>query len=269
MQMRWIDYRDALGVGFSDYSKIEMLASKIVTLFQEDFDVGLQVEEKICKKFFIEIGERNYHDAYYFSFVGDRIADQNTIEGIICYTVAFANATRKADKDQVGEYVFDNLKTFLYELNLDYELINDADGSFIFPKGAKELDEGNVNIPFEWLKSYSLSRNAMEKALRAYSNMEEASQVADLFRKALETFGQEFFHKSASLENLKTVFGQFFKEKGVPKELSSNFETILQMYTNYMNSYAKHHDKTERKYLEYIMYQTGNIIRFVISLSND
>ncbi len=267
--MRWIDYREALGVGFSDYRKAEMLASKIATLFQEDFDVDLRDEERICKKFYIEIGERNYHDAYYFSFVGDKIADQNSLEGLICYTVAFTNASRKVNLNQVGEYVFDTLKTFLYELNLDYELIEDSDGCFIFPKGAIELDEGNVNKPFEWLKSYPLSRNAMEKALRAYSNMEGASQVADLFRKALETFGQEFFHKNASLENLKTVFGQFLKEKGIPKELSSNFEIVLQMYTNFMNSYAKHHDKTERKYLEFIMYQTGNIIRFVISLSDD
>ena len=66
-----------------------------------------------------------------------------------------------------------------------------------------------------------------------------------------------------------TGTGKYLKEKGVPKELSSNFEITLQMYANYMNNYAKHHDKTERKFLEFIMYQTGNIIRFIISISQE
>lgn len=59
------------------------------------------------------------------------------------------------------------------------------------------------------------------------------------------------------------------KENGIPKEIVNNFETLLQAYTNFMNSYAKHHDKTERNILEYIMYQTGNIIRLLITLKKE
>jgi hypothetical protein len=33
-----------------------------------------------------------------------------------------------------------------------------------------------------------------------------------------------------------------------------------------MNSYAKHHDKAGENALEYIMYETGNIIRLLINL---
>ena len=33
-----------------------------------------------------------------------------------------------------------------------------------------------------------------------------------------------------------------------------------------MNGYAKHHDKTELNVLEYLMYQTGNIISLLITL---
>jgi len=59
------------------------------------------------------------------------------------------------------------------------------------------------------------------------------------------------------------------KNKGVPTELRNNFETLLQSYTNFMNEYAKHHDKTSKDVLEYIMYQTGSLIRFIITLKND
>lgn len=41
---------------------------------------------------------------------------------------------------------------------------------------------------------------------------------------------------------------------------------LLQTYYNFMNGYAKHHDKTELNVLEYLMYQTGNIIRLLVTL---
>ena len=36
-----------------------------------------------------------------------------------------------------------------------------------------------------------------------------------------------------------------------------------------MNNYAKHHNKTSKNVLEYIMYQTGNIIRLLITLNQE
>ena len=143
--------------------------------------------------------------------------------------------------------------------------------TIIFPKGAKELDDALVSNVLTWLEDYPLSHKAFVKALKEYSKEDEekVSDVADLFRKALETFFQEFFKSSKSLENIKSEYGSYMKNKGVPTELRNNFETLLQSYTNFMNGYAKHHDKTSKDVLEYIMYQTGSLIRFIITLNND
>ena len=245
-----------------------MLENKIYALFDEDLTKNYSIEKKLCIKYFSYVGARNYDTYYSFERVRDNITEKSDVASLISHTIAFSNSAKLIGLNAIGDYILDCLIGFLNELKLNYELLEDDDGCFIIPKGAYELDEKNINIPFEWLKAYPSARTAMENALKAYSNMDNPSQVADLFRKTLETFAQEFFDKNASLENLKSVFGQFFKSKGVPQELSSNLETTLQMYTNYMNNYAKHHDKTERKYLEFIMYQTGNIIRFVISLTD-
>ena len=64
----------------------------------------------------------------------------------------------------------------------------------------------------------------------------------------------------------KSIYGNYLFKAGIPKEIASNFETLLQTYCNFMNGYAKHHDKTELNVLEYLMYQTGNIIRLLITL---
>ena len=112
------------------------------------------------------------------------------------------------------------------------------------------------------------TRAEFVQALKDYSDLNDdnASDVADKFRKALERFFQEFFGKNGTLENLKKEYGTYMKEKGVPAELSNNLESLLQAYTNFMNGYAKHHSKTNKNLLEYIMYQTGNMIRLLITI---
>ena len=68
------------------------------------------------------------------------------------------------------------------------------------------------------------------------------------------------------VHHFKSIYGNYLFKAGIPKEIASNFETLLQTYRNFMNGYAKHHDKTELNVLEYLMYQTGNIIRLLITL---
>ena len=166
--------------------------------------------------------------------------------------------------------IFIFLQGTLQTLNISFELIKDSDGYFIFPKGAKELDEALVSQPLEWLKEYPLSHKAFIKALKDYTSATEemASEVADSLRKALETFFQEFFGGNKSLENYKSGYGGFLKDHGIPAELANNFQTLLDSYTNYNNNYAKHHDKASLNALEYLLYHTGNIIRLLITLKN-
>ena len=130
------------------------------------------------------------------------------------------------------------------------------------------MDDALVSEPLEWLADYPESRKAFVKALKEYSETtpDNASDIADKFRKTLENFFQEYFGGNKSLENYKNAYGTYLKSQGVPKEVSGNFETLLQAYTSFMNNYAKHRDATSNRLLEYLMYQTGNIIRLLITL---
>ena len=96
-----------------------------------------------------------------------------------------------------------------------------------------EFDDAIVSKTLVWLKDFPKAETAWAKSLREYAagECEKASDVADLFRKALEAFFQEFFGIDKTLENLKSVYGSFLKSHGIPSELSQNFETLLQAYT--------------------------------------
>lgn len=267
--MKWTDYREKLGIGFNDEEKAAALANKIST--------------------FVEFGAANQdysHDSYYdfCLMVGYKFRDMlpanqyfasliqksnHSIPDMLSYYIAFVNTQRTTEKPK--RYLIDVLSDFLDELNIQYEIFEDNDGYFVFPKGVVEFDNELVSQPLEWLRNYPNTEIAWSKALREYAEAtdDEASDVADKFRKALEAFFQEFFGGSKSLENYKAEYGGYLKQGNIPKEISGNFETVLQAYTNYINNYAKHRDGTSDKVLEYIMYQTGNIIRLLITLKQE
>lgn len=270
--MNWIDYREALGIGFSDKDKFLALRRKVISLFVY-LDKAVEYDGYKAFSFFdyfIKISV--VPSSQDILGVIESMKQATSMEDLISKYVAFANM---ADNYFVFSWTVKLVQNFLpdqlSELKIPYQIIRDDDGVFVFPKGAKEFDDALVSQPLEWLKDYPNAENAWSKALRDYAEAtnDNASDVADKFRKALETFFQEFFGGGRSLENYKSDYGKYLKEQDIPKEISGNFETLLQSYTYFMNNYAKHRDGTNDKVLEYIMYQTGNIIRLLITLKQE
>lgn len=279
--MDWIDYREKLGIGFYDPDKVSYFITKIfnyLNLFASSPSLAVLSTEEYCNfcnisgsKLDINIlGDydslQRYNDCI-------QILRKNSrdLKVFLSYYVAFINANRKDKQDYEGWARSDyaNLASnMLKESHIPYDLVEINDEYFIFPKGAPELDDVLVSEVLEWLREYPKARKEWVDALKNYSDLinENASDVADKFRKALERFFQEFFNGKKSLENYKSEYGNYLKSHGIPKEISGNFETLLQSYITFMNEYAKHHDRTSEKVLEYIMYQTGNIIRLLITL---
>ncbi len=276
--MDWLDYREKLGIGFDDEEKKEFFYTNLFNLFNtiiaqgngrmsagEYYDfcrsTGSQVDTTLLREYG---GSERFRDC-------TRILKEkkHNLTEFLAYYIFFVNAFKD---DEYYDFKGDDFKNVLCvsleDAHIPYELKYENDKCFIFPKGAQELDDALVSEPLEWLKDYPVAHKAFVKAYKAYSDVTEdsASDVADLFRKALESFFQEFFVSDKSLENLKSEYGTFLSDKGVPGEIKNNFEKLLEAYTKYNNNYAKHHDKTSLNVLEYIMYQTGSLIRLLITL---
>ena len=270
--MNLIDYRKKLGLSFCDEDKVRLFLNKAYMAFSEAiqidttitpeeynqycFDAGIKVEP-ICFSPFADDGYKVFQHL---------MKATDDFKKFLYYYTIFLNSSKKDSPERKSW-----ISAFNYwavQSELEFEFYESEEKVFIFPKGAKEMDDALVSEPLEWLIEYPQTRKEWIDALKAYSNLtdDNASDVADKFRKALERFFQEFFGKTQSLENLKSEYGKYMKAQGIPPEISNNFESLHQSYTNFMNGYAKHHDKTSKNVLEYIMYQTGNIIRLLITL---
>lgn len=279
--MDWIDYREKLGIGFNDDGKIKIFYTRISNVLNsliQSGEVGITADEYFA--FCDETGARLDSSLLADYRGGDRFRDcvhiirdhESLFEDYLSYFVWFVNTVKNEAYRSWNKENYKNLLTkCLRDSHIQYELLEDEGKFFIFPKGAEEMDAGLVSQPLSWLAAYPNTHTAFVKALKEYSEAtpDNASDIADKFRKALETFFQEFFACDKTLENCKGLYGGYLKSHNVPSEITANFETLLQAYTNFMNGYAKHHDKTCMNVLEYIMYQTGNTIRLLITLKQE
>lgn len=271
--MKYIDYREKLGIGFKNDQIFPALKNKLKIILgelcsEEEKHSYSFYDSPNFTKYFIDIAEFDGYEYRGFYGIKKSLEKSKSIQEFIFKCVVLINLDEKYWGDSGFLHIF---KTFFYkaldDLNLPFEEVEDEDGVFLFPKGAKELDDALVSKPLEWLTAYPESREKFIAAIKKYSANEDPSEVADAFRKALERFFQEFFNSEKSIENLKSEYGKYLKEKGAPAEISNNLEKTLDLYNSFMNNYAKHHDKTSENVLEFIMYQTGNIIRLMISAS--
>ncbi|MCK9170003.1 MAG: hypothetical protein M0P01_06270 [Treponema sp.] len=275
--MDYIDYREKLGLVFSDKEKQNIFISRIQVYLRSHSNI--QFTEKEEQKFCYNIGVNCLlaYESFSLNLEGptgfQRVwlyleQKKGNFTDFFASLVVFYNTYEGREDDRKD--LFSHITNALKDSHIQYDLLKDNDDVFIFQKGAKEMDAALVSQPLEWLQTYSSAHAAFVEALKEYSdaNKKNASNIADRFRKALETFFQEFFCSSKSLENYKSDYGKYLKDRGVPPEISNNFESLLISYTTYMNNHAKHHDDTETEVLEYIMYQTGNIIRLLITLKN-
>lgn len=282
--MDFIDYREKLGIGFSDKRKAQLFITKLFiyidassadpkNTYRDLNAVSFDDYIRFCTETGTETITLRAHDNYNYERYLDCIRiiklHSDDLLDFLSYFVTFANC--KNSKSRIGLTKIELIgfaERALRESHIQYTLVEDEGDFFIFPKGVPELDDALVSEVLDWLHEYPVAEKAWQKALKSYADAtdENASDIADSFRKALETFFQEFFDSNKALEHLKSEYGTYMKKHNVPAEISNNFETLMQLYTNFMNSYAKHHDLTSDSLLEYIMYQTGNTMRLLITL---
>lgn len=274
--MDFIDYREKLGIGLKDKEVEQLFFTRIFNVLDGLYPMYNQLSVSEYSEFCKKTGCRMRHELiqgeYWEGVLKILHNKASSIVEFLSYYIYFIDCQIDMEYKTYAKIFFkDLLCESLNESHIPFEVYEEDGTFFVFPKGAKELDDALVSEPLLWLKDYPNTRKAWIDALKGYSKLtnDTASDVADKFRKSLERFFQEFFKSDKSLENLKSDYGNYLSSKGVPAEIRNVFEKLLDLYTKYMNDNAKHHDKVGINVLEFIMYQTGNIMRLMITISKE
>ena len=155
------------------------------------------------------------------------------------------------------------------DAHIPYELLYEDDKCFIFPKGAKELDDALVSEPLEWLKDYPKAHKTYCIALKQYADGIYIRDVADNLRKALEDFLREFLGNNNDFNKNKKEVENYLKSQNADSHLITILVSLLNHYYLLNNEVAKHSDKMDKKYLEFLLYQTGIFIRNLITVKRE
>lgn len=271
--MDFIDYREKLGLGFNDKELENLFFIRLFNILDDYNLIENQVSRieycNFCNATGCPILHDDYREDYWITVKSILHKNSTSIKNFLPFYMFFINTQEDNDSKFLKKEDFKlYICNCLDDTHIPYDVLEDNGRYFIFPKGVEELDKALVSENLIWLKDYPETQKAWISALKHYSESTEltASETADNFRKALETFFQEFFNSDKTLENLKSEYGNFLNEREIPPEITNTFEKLLDLYTKYMNNYAKHHDEVSKNVLEYIMYQTGNLIRLLITL---
>lgn len=266
--MHWVDYREKLGIGFTDAEKFKLLQVKMINLL-EVTEYKIPYENDSYFPFCIMVGIPYYKPIHPISKISEILSNVNSsIEEFLAIYMAFVNTFVENKYSELGnrEVLINMLTNMMRQTKIDYEVQKDEEENeyFIFPKGAPELDDALVSAPLEWLCDYPTAHKTYTIALKQYSEGEYIRDVADNFRKTLEAFLQEFFGNNSNLDANINVTGKYLKAQGADKEISDVLVKLIELYKKLNDKIAKHNDKVDEKFLEFLMYQTGLFIRMLI-----
>lgn len=265
--MKWVDYREKLGIGFDDDEKFRMLSNMLQNYVENRLGEGY--DEVSHLNYCQMVGEAYYDHCRPYQFLRQSLERCRSTAELISKFIAVHNIYKPAFNGYhtvSKSDILNHLKDALDKLNIGYEIISDNDGVFIFPKGAAELDCALVSEPLEWLKMYPNTHKTYVIALRQYSEGIYIRDVADNLRKALESFLQEYLGNTKNLETNKNEICRKLGENGVDSGVVGLFQPLINSYKNINDRIVKHNDAVDEKLLEFLLYQTGVLIRMVLSV---
>ena len=278
--MNWLDYREKLGIDFEDNERgcfcTALILNKLADLSHSrsqdmdfisymDFDAVSDSEFKeFCAVTGSEYGDILSTPETKINTI--LVANKSSFKRFLTVYIAFINCLTNRSEGIKQEELLSVLDMAFQESRLKYALLKDDGKYFVFPKGAKELDNALVSEPLEWLVEYPQAHKTYCIALKQYSEGIYIRDVADNLRKALEEFLQEFLGNAKNLETNKNEICKYLGGQGVDDGISGLFQPLINAYKNINDRVAKHHDAVDEKLLEFLLYQTGVLIRMVISV---
>lgn len=276
--MDFIDYRKKLGISFSDNDKAKLFIKRIEVIMKSGEGYSFNENDEI--EFAYMIGESYLLaevDMIEIALGNDPIGLQRawlylskrtgSFEDFLSCVVALINtySSKKTEK----KAILVDVKKALNDSHIDFDILEDNDGVFIFPKGAKELDDALVSEPLEWLKDYPQAHKTYCIALKQYTDGIYIRDVADNLRKALEDFLREFLGNNNDFNKNKKEVENYLKSQNADSHLITILVSLLNHYYLLNNEVAKHNDKMDKKYLEFLLYQTGIFIRTLIVVKRE
>jgi len=267
--MNYYDLTEKLGVVKNDKDKEGAFCNKVYNamLTYKDKSISSRIVFNICHELGTTLtslnakyGEsRNAFDFFINLFYPENEVEERAPvefkEFLTRLSVIFRHMNFSQD-----DFLFRCVRQSLEDCNLPYAICDDI----IIPKGVKEFDEALVCDVAEWLKGYPNARKTYMDTLQDYYENDKPRDIADNLRKTFEDFLHEFFGNEKNMDNNIKEVDVYLKNNGINEETRKIFTTLIAHYNLLNNKTAKHYNATDKSSLEFLLYQTGIFMRYLL-----
>ncbi|BAU15265.1 hypothetical protein LEP3755_58230 [Leptolyngbya sp. NIES-3755] len=141
----------------------------------------------------------------------------------------------------------------------------------LYPVGDKFLDQGVTDYVISGLEKYPDVAKHFEKALAFYQSGDISSyrNLLDNLRFAMEQLLKEVLGNNKSLENQKDFLLRWLSGKEIhPHAVNMYHSLLFKEYTLYQNAAVKHNEAFSVDEVEFMIYLTATLVRFILQLDN-
>ena len=215
----------------------------------------------------------NYRMSYLNALLLSCSDDLNLIPVLMVCDLLIVSILREENrrfiKNGIIEEFIHDLAENLLTSNINVELYKTPNGYEFYPATESIFDEALVTDVLNWLSDYTRTKEQYDKTLKMILHQAAPRDSIDNLRLSLELFMKEFFNNEKSLENQKSLTGEYLTSHNVSKHFSSMYTTLFTHYTTYNNNEAKHNNTAEEQEIDFLLYLTGSFIRFLVKLKRD
>lgn len=260
-------------IELSDDEKWQEFKNRILNTYEKNLGYIFLSKSEIEDEFYNILGIHRTKTSGYMSF--DNIFDKTIADSA---TYQFFKSQSNVKKILLGIEAISwmksipntNKKKFISDVENSIKISSvplqiklNKDEIIFYPLGAKLLDDKLINDNLDWLQEYPKSYELFKKSLNEIDVEGKERNVVDNLRLSLELLLKQKFKNEKSLENQKGSLGSFLKENNISNEISNLFMTVTDYYSKFQNNNAKHSDNVNRNEIEFILYLTGTIMRFL------
>lgn len=130
----------------------------------------------------------------------------------------------------------------------------------LYPKGEEKLDEELVNKTLSFLNDKS--NEHFEEALKFYQSKKPVKSAESLRRSLEEFLRYKLENKTGLSENIKNL-QRNLKENNSPSETRNVIFTFFNHLDKHFNEHSKHGDNVNEPENEFLIYQTGLLMRYI------
>ncbi|WP_097005213.1 hypothetical protein [Lacrimispora amygdalina] len=268
-------YANRFGYLKKDRNNIKDFITKVNNRFDylfknyDDYDyakkyVTCQIFQILGKQYYIDRDNSIYSRSDLHNLMLKLSEEQQLVPVLMICEIVISYLVKEENEELV--WLTNAIAEDLLTSNINAALYKSPEGYEFYPATETLFDEALVYDVLNWLSEYPRTKEQYNKTLKMILHQADPRDLVDNLRLSLELFIKEFFCNEKSLENQKSLIGDYLTSHNVSKHFSNMYTTLFTHYTTYNNNEAKHNNTADEQEIDFLVYLTGSFIRFLIQL---